>query len=219
MKAACATCLALLLAPPAAGGAWLEPPGQGFASASATYRHTGGQAVHELDYYGSYGITRNLTLGVELNQNADVSGHALIFARLPLRAGPRYRLALEAGFGGNHAQGLWQRMQKTTLSYGRSFDTGRATGWLAIDAAYELRNGGLDAAWKLDASLGLNRRGKAAPMLQIETAKPEGGRFSYALTPALRYPLSGRRELILGLEYRNAGQHSLGLELGLWQRF
>ncbi|MFY0309919.1 hypothetical protein ACFMBG_08460 [Leisingera sp. D0M16] len=219
MKPAFAAALALALAQPAAGGAWLEHPGQGFASASATYRHTGSTTEHELGYYGAYGISPKLTLGVDLSQTADVSGHALVFARLPLRKGDRYRLAVEAGAGGNHVRGLWQLMQKTTLSYGRSIKTGRGSGWLAIDAAYELRNSGQEAIWKLDTTIGLNRPGKAAPMLQAEASKPDGGQFSYTVTPALRYPLKHRRELLIGLEYRQAGQRSLGLKLGLWQKF
>ncbi|MBQ4825233.1 hypothetical protein J4729_11850 [Leisingera sp. HS039] len=219
MKPACAICLALTLAQPVAGGAWLEKPGRGFASASATYRQTGDEGAQELSYYGAFGITSKLTLGIDLNQSSAGSGHALMFARSQLHAGPRFRLAVETGVGGNHYQGLWQMMQKTTLSYGRSFETGQSTGWLAVDTAYELRNSGFDAAWKLDATIGLNRPGKVAPMLQVETSKPGGGRFSYALTPALRYPLDGSRELILGLEYRNTGRRSLGLEMGVWQRF
>ncbi|WP_052249098.1 hypothetical protein [Leisingera sp. ANG-Vp] len=219
MKSAFAVCLALALAQPAAGGAWLEKPGQGFAAASVTFRQAGGRRAHELSYYGAYGITQKLTLGADLNQTADDSGHALIFARLPLRQGRRYRLALETAAGGNHVQGLWHIMQKTTLSYGRGINTARHTGWLALDAAYELRNSGRDAVWKLDAAAGLHRPGKLAPMLQVETSKPENGRFSYTLRSAVRYPLSRQQELVLGLEYRSAGQQSLGLRPGLWQRF
>lgn len=219
MRPAYAVCLAMLLAPPAVGGAWLETPGQGFAAASASYRQTSSGAQHELNYYGAYGITPKLTLGVDLNQTGDLSGHALVFARLPLREGGRYRLAAEAAFGGNHNRGHWMMMQKATLSYGRSFNTGTASGWLAIDAAYELRNNGLAAVWKLDATLALNRPGKPAPMLQIETSRPDGGAFSYTLTPSLRYPLRSGRELIVGVEHRSAGEGSLGLKLGLWQKF
>ncbi|NSY39103.1 hypothetical protein [Leisingera sp. ANG59] len=219
MRPAFAACLAVLLAPPADGGAWLETPGRGFATASASYRRTASGAQHELSYYGAYGITPKLTLGVDLNQTGDLSGHALVFARMPLHQGARYRLAAEAAFGGNHDRGVWMMMQRTTLSYGRGFGTGTASGWLAIDAAYELRNSGLAAVWKLDATIGLNRPGKPAPMLQIETSKLDGGTFSYTLTPSLRYPLRSGRELILGLEHRSAGEGSLGLKLGLWQKF
>lgn len=219
MKPAFAAALALALAQPAAGGAWLEQPGQGFAAASAAYRHTGSAAAHELGYYGAYGISPGLTLGIDLNQNADVSGHALVFARLPLHTGARYRLAVETGAGGNHVRGLWLLMHKTTLSYGRSLTTRRGDGWLAVDAAYELRGSGQEAIWKLDATIGLNRPGRPAPMLQAEFSKPEGGSFSYTLTPSLRYPLKDKRELVVGLEYRQAGQRSLGLKLGLWQKF
>lgn len=219
MKSAFAACFALALAQPAAGGAWLEKPGRGFASASATYRQSDGEGAHELGYYGAYGLAPKLTLGVDLNQNADVSGHALLFARLPLWHAGRNRLAAEAGIGGNHFQGSWQVMQKTALSFGRSFRTRNGSGWLAIDAAYELRNGGEDGIWKLDAALGLRRPGKFAPMLQIETSRPESGELSYAVTPSLRYALSPRQELVLGLEHRRAQQRSLGLKLSLWQRF
>ncbi|OED49034.1 hypothetical protein AB838_08720 [Rhodobacteraceae bacterium (ex Bugula neritina AB1)] len=215
MRSAYAACLAILLAPPAAGGAWLETPGHGFASASAIYRQTDSGAQQELRYYGAYGITPKLTLGVDLNQAGKLSGHALVFARLPLHEGARYRLAAETAIGGNKYHGQWLMMQRATLSYGRGF----ASGWLAIDAAYELRNSGLDRAWKLDATLGLNRPGKPAPMLQVETSKPEGGSFSYTLTPSLRVPLVSGRELVMGLEHRNAAQSSLGLKLGLWQKF
>ncbi|MBY6068794.1 hypothetical protein KUW17_18775 [Leisingera aquaemixtae] len=219
MKSASTACLAVMLAQTAAAGAWLEQPGQGFAAASATYRQAGGRNGYELSYYGAYGLTPKLTLGVDLNSTGDLYGHALVFARLPLGAGKRSRLAAEAAFGGHRDNGLWMMMQRATLSYGRGFETGSASGWLAIDAAYELRNSGLQTVWKLDATLGMHRPGKIAPMLQIETAKPQGGQLSYTLTPSLRYPLKSGRELILGLEHRKAGERSLGLKLGLWQKF
>lgn len=214
--------------PGARAGAWLEGEGKGFASASAAWRQDEeGNGSYELSYYAAYGLRPKLTLGLDLNQNARVSGHALLFARLPLRAAGRHRIAVEAALGGSHQTGLWQPMQKLTLSYGQGFSTARHSGWLALDAAYELRQGGAQRIWKLDGTLGLNRPGAAAPMLQLEAARPEDAQASFGVTPALRLPLPQARELILALEYRlrpgspaaSGRRHSLGLELGLWQKF
>ncbi|MFW8636544.1 hypothetical protein [Cribrihabitans pelagius] len=215
----------------AGAGAWLEGAGKGFAAASATWRPDSadgnGSGGYELSYYAAYGLRPRLTLGLDLNQSGRLSGHALLFARLPLRGQGRHRIALEAALGGSHQTGDWQPMQRLTLSYGHGFSTARRSGWLALDAAFELRQGGMQEIWKLDGTLGFNRPGAAAPMLQLEASKPEGQRMSAALTPVLRLPLPQQRELILGLEYRlradrapaSGARHSLGLELGVWQKF
>lgn len=213
--------VALLLAAPAAAGAWLEAAGEGFAAASATLRNSPSRNAPELSYYGAFGAAPRLTLGVDLNSSTGLWGHALIFARLPLHQGARHRLAAEIGAGGNHLHGRWQVMQRATLSYGQGFETAAGrSGWLAVDAAYELRSGGTEAIWKLDATLGLNAPGRPAPMLQLETSWPQGGAPGFVLTPSLRYPLPGRRELILGLAVDGGSREpALGLKLGLWQRF
>lgn len=218
---ACAAGLALLLAAPAAAGAWLEPAGRGFASASAVVRNQDAGDGPELSYYGAYGAAAQLTLGVDLNNGSGLSGHALVFARLPLHQGTRHRLAAEIAIGGNHVQGRWMMMQRAALSYGRGFETAAGrSGWLAVDAGYELRSSGAQATWKLDATLGLNLPARPAPMLQLETSWPEGGAPGYVLTPSLRYPLAGSRDLIVGLAMDGGSKGSaLGLKLGLWQRF
>lgn len=223
MRSAIATCVALLLAAPAAAGAWLEQRATGFAAASATYRHAQGQHSSELGYYGAYGLTPRLTLGVDLNRSTGRSGHALVFARLPLLGEGANRLAAELALGGNQRAGQWLMMQRLTLSYGRGFQTGAGRGgWLAVDAGYELRSAGVESNWKLDATLGLNpatASSRTAPMLQLEVSKPVGGRQTLSLIPSLRVQLPGKRELVVGLEHRSGGQRSLGLRLGLWQRF
>lgn len=231
MRSAVATCFALLLAAPAAAGAWLEQPGKGFAAASATYRHAqgsgraAGQAAQssELAYYGAYGLSQRLTLGVDLNRSANRSGHALMFARLPVLPKGQTRLAAELALGVNQRAGPWLPMQRMTLSFGRGFQTvGGRSGWLAVDVGYEHRSSGAEVIWKLDATFGLNPAEtgqRPAPMLQVETSKPEGGRLTVSLIPSLRLKLHPERELIVGLEHRSGGQRSLGLRLGLWQRF
>lgn len=223
MRPAIAICLALLLARPAAAGAWLEQPGTAFAAASATYRYGQEQLSNELGYYGAYGLTPRLTLGVDLNRSTGRAGHALLFVRLPVLGEGANRLAAELALGGNQRAGQWMMMQRLTLSYGRGFQTKRGrSGWLAVDAGYELRSAGVETNWKLDATLGLNpatESSRTAPMLQLEASKPVGGRLTLSLIPSLRVQLPSKREFVLGLEHRSGGQRSLGLRLGLWQRF
>ncbi|MBY6137696.1 hypothetical protein KUV61_17810 [Nocardioides marinus] len=226
-RSGCAACrlargaaAALMLAPPVAAGAWLEPVGAGFTSASATFRTRQADPEPELSFYGAYGLTPGVTLGVDLNSNRALSGHAVLFARLPLHQGPTHRVAAELGLGGNRVEGRWHMMQKATLSYGRGFQTGAGhSGWIAVDASYELRNSRTQPIWKLDGTLGLNTGAAFAPMIQLETAWPQGGQPSYTLTPSLRYQLPERRELLIGLALGHEKRSSFGLKLGLWQKF
>ncbi|MEX5577161.1 hypothetical protein [Pseudophaeobacter sp. A-200-2] len=216
------SCLfSLLLAPPTLAGAWLRQTGQGFVAASATLRQTeDGTLRHELGYFGEYGWSPRLTLGVDLNQNDRQTGHALLFARIPLLRGhSRPRFALTVAAGGSHQHGHWSPMSRTTLSVGHEFTTARASGWISVDASYEYRAYAPDPIWKLDATIGLNTGKAFSPMLQIETSRSVGAPLTYAITPRLRYRTAPGQELVVGLEHKQANRQSLGLKISLWHRF
>jgi|28_taG_2_1085356.scaffolds.fasta_scaffold00011_207 hypothetical protein len=195
--------------------------GQGFASASATLRETKtGEWRHELSYFGEYGWSDRLTIGVDLNQSDPDSGHALLFARIPLsKQNSAVPLALAISAGGAHFRGDWGGMYRVTLSAGHGFRTEHGSGWASIDATYEYRHGADDPTWKLDATVGLNNPGRLSPMLQIETSKTSGQSLSYAIIPSLRHEISAHQEVVFGLEYKEADQRSLGLRVALWHRF
>ena len=213
--------LAVFLATPLRAGPWMQGTGMGFASASATMRQTeAGKWRHELNYYGEYGWSDRLTLGVDLNQNDRESGHALVFARVPLAMRhSAFPVALAVAAGGAHDRGAWDGLYRVTLSAGHGFQTARGSGWASLDATYEYRDGTVDPVWKLDATLGLNSPGALSPMLQIETSKRPGQSVSYAIVPSLRYRVSTYQEVVVGLEYKEADQSSLGLRVALWHRF
>lgn len=210
--------LCALCAQPAAGGAWMREPGRGFASASATLRSSDAGGAYELGYYGDIGVMPWLTLGADLNDNNDGAGHVLLFARLPLLKRGDTRVAAEAAAGGGGYRGDWRLMHRLTLSFGHEFAGSGFSGWASADAAYEQRTGS-EGFWKLDAAIGLNRPGRTAPLLQIETAKVPGQPLYYTITPSLRFPLRGGRELVAGLEQRRAERRSLGLKFALWHKF
>lgn len=208
-----------LLATPLHAGAWLEPEGQGFVSSGLRLRPSG-QEVHG---YAAYGVTPRLTLGLDLNR-AEAAGsssaHALVFARLPLRQSDSgWQLATELSFGLGRNDVLWQPLQRVTLSAARGFDSPWGNGWIALDLAREWQPEAHRAAVKLDATLGLNSDGRAAPIVQLELYQPDQGVLSWKLLPGLRWQLAPGRELLCGLELSSARQGRVGLNLALWHRF
>ena len=219
-----------LLPQSALSGAWKRPVGTGFAATSFALRNTDQGLKSEFGYYRDFGLNSRLDLGIDLNHTVSQSGHALLFARLPLQQRPdATRFATELALGGNHSQGIWQPMYRLTLSAGRSYPTRQGDIWGSFDLIYEKRGDAEKALWKLDGSFGMNTGRRLSPLLQIETAFGNGTDFSYAITPSLRIKLSGlslpaqkvfeTSELVIGVEYRQAETQSLGLKIALWQRF
>lgn len=205
---------------PVLAGAWLRDKGSGFASATSTLRNSNGVWSTEVGYYADFGLTARLSFGVDLNDNDNLSGHALVFARLPLsRLTRQYQLAAELALGGAHYRNAWQPMRKLTLSYGRTFESNRGYGWVAVDGIYETRGTHSEPILKLDATIGLSDPDHLRPLLQLETAKISGQPLFYAITPALQIPLTQDSILLIGVEHRVSNHRSLGFKLGVWHRF
>ncbi len=222
------TCLrplwALLMLPPLAqsalAGAWLEGEGQGFIATATRMR----QDAAEVSAYAAYGLKPALTLGLDLNRSHGTgqdSARALMFARLPLRQSENgWQLAAELSFGIARPAQDWGMMQRLTLSAGRGWSLGQHSGWIALDLGHERLATFGQAAWKLDATLGLNpTESRPAPLMQVEFYQPDQTDLQWKLLPALRWPLPEGRDLVTGIELRSTDQSRLGLRLELWQRF
>lgn len=240
LRLSCLVAALMWCACAARSGAWKHPVGQGFASASLTLQQDTNALQEELNFYGDYGISEQFDLGLDLHQTGDVSGHAMIFVRLPIRQATNgLRLSTELAIGGNHYRGKWGTMHRISLSAGKEFATPQFRGWGNVDLRYEKLAHQDEPLWKLDVALGLHRPGRVTPMLAIETSKSRGQSLSYAIIPSLRIKLAGLdlwqrapsssnrsqrlfgqdSELLLGLRYRNTPEQSLGLKLALWHRF
>ncbi|MDK3019626.1 hypothetical protein [Pseudodonghicola flavimaris] len=218
----CFTVLWFLLCPfPAIAGAWLRQKGETFVSLTAITRHGDPLAAREISLYADHGLGPGLSLGLDLNQRPGSSGHATLFARLPLsRPGARLKFATEAAVGGHHWQGTWHPMYRLTLSAGRGFSTrSGAWGWMAVDLSRERRFGDALPIHKLDATLGLSAPARIRPILQVETAHIAGQPLLWAVIPGLLIDAPNRRTWHIGLERKSAGHQTLGLKIGLWQRF
>ncbi len=206
---------------PAAAGAWLRDAGDGFFSVTTILRQGDPDARLETSLYGEYGLSPRLTIGADINDRPGVTGHALLFARLPLsRPGARNRLAAELALGGHHRRGAWDPMYRLTLSYGRGLPRRRGrTGWLAVDAGYERRLGTARPIYKLDATLGVSAPGRIRPILQLETAHIPGQPLIWAVAPGLLIDTRRGGTWLIGLERKSAGRDTLGVKFGLWQPF
>lgn len=199
----------------------MQDKGAGFASGSITLRQGATSPLgQEANLFAEYGWTDRLTLGLDLHQTDVTSGHVLVFFKSPLAMrNASFPRAITMTAGAARQTDGWTGLYRLTLSAGREFRTIFGPGWASVDATYEYTGGMKAAVWKLDGTIGINRPGKLSPLAQIETAKYPGQSLSYALIPGLRYRLTPKKDLVFGLEYKQADQRSLGLRIALWQRF
>ncbi|MFC3612320.1 hypothetical protein ACFORG_00985 [Lutimaribacter marinistellae] len=203
---------------PASAGAWMREHGTGFTAATATLRQPRDRFEYESAVYTEWGLSPRVTLGFDVNENAGLAGHVLVFARYPLwDLGRHGRFATEIGIGAWHWQSDWAPMHKFTLSYGRGLTTGWGNGWLAVDGALEYRSG--EPIRKLDMTVGLSTPRRIDPMLSLETSYARG-QMAWTLTPGLTIDRKkDRGTWVIGLERKSALPDQFGFKLGLWKTF
>ncbi len=212
--------LLLLAASPVWPGAWLREKDQAFTAASVTaFEDPNGMYDYKTAVYAEFGYRPGLTIGLDIEENRDLYGHALLFARLPVADfGNRGRFAVEFGAGAHHRYRNAWALYKVTLSYGKGFQTGWGNGWVAVDTAVENRTH--DAVFrKLDFTAGLSADRLLNPLIQVETAyTPDRPLFWKARPSIMIRPQDSRITWVLGLE-RNQARTDTGLKLALWSEF
>lgn len=220
-------CWALLCWPmawPAFAGAWLRDTGTKFFSNGVTLRKSGGFLRPEYSFYGEFGISPYLTLGLDFNESQGPlgrqSGHALMFARFPIaHSWQNTNVVIELGLGGNHYQGKWDAMVKSTLSVGRGFSSRWGNGWINVDTSLEMRRPTSKPAFKLDATIGLSEGMRFRPMLQIETTYIAGKPLIWSVIPSVMVDGLNNQTWVVGIERKTSGQSTLGIRFGLWRKF
>lgn len=215
-----AICIWFAVACPATAGAWLRERGQVFLATTVTLYKIAQVSPYKSSLYGEWGVLDRLTLGMDFNERPAVSGHALLFARLPIPApGSRNTLAIELGAGGHHWRNNWSPMYKLAVSFGRGWQTALGPGWLAIDTAVEHRRGKDEDLYKLDLTTGLSGQRRFNPLLQIETAYASGADLYWTVTPSVM--IRGRNETrwVVGVERKSHFPDAIGLKLGVWTTF
>ncbi|MGV6848327.1 MAG: hypothetical protein ACWA5A_08110 [Marinibacterium sp.] len=209
-------CLAgILLALPATAGPWLRDPSLSFASFQITPRTDG---AAELGIFAERGLTHRLTLGVDLNDNG-TSGHALVFARLPIHRAT-WVASIDLALGGHRYRRDTGAMARVLAGLGRNIRIGEIPGWAALSVGPEWRQGNGGAAWKADATVGFKAARPVNPILSVETYLAPSGSFYWSVIPGITVRESRSRTWIFGLERRGGpGVNTLGLRAGLWVDF
>lgn len=211
------TCLFFLTgALPLRAGAWLELPGETLLTVAGTYRWSAFTVRQEASLYAVHGLRPRLSLGFDGNYGLDGSGHALVFARLPLGStdGPR-RTAVEIGVGGHLRSGGWAPMSRLSLAHGR----GGRKGWFDVAATLEHRSGLPQMAWKLEGSLGSSGPARLRPMVQAGVGRTADGVAEWRGSAHLLIAGKDRQTWVLGVERKRAGETTSALTLALWRRF
>jgi hypothetical protein len=213
--------LYLFAAQPVVAGAWGRNVDTGFFSVTTTLRRLDGILQSENSLYGEYGAWPRLTLGVDINDNSGLAGHALVFARLPLGSlERRFKVALELGLGAHHVRGQWDRMIRSKLSVGRGFSSGWVDGWFNVDLGAELRRPNPTPNYKLDATIGLSSGRRIRPLLQLESTYISGAPLIWSVIPSILIDSRNNNATWqIGVERKTAGPSSLGLKFGLWRIF
>lgn len=205
------------LAAMATAGAWPRDKGQVFAVLSGQiegpdefgfYRQSG-------TLYAEYGVTGQLTLGVDLGGDALRMNKAIAFLRWPLgRVDRPLKLAVELGAG----QVEEKNALRPGLSLGRGFTLGGRQGWLALDSRAVLF-GGRDVALESDITFGLSIRRRTKVILQFQTGRPDAGDPYARFAPSLVYETEPGQQIELGVITPITGGGDNGIRLGLWRRF
>ncbi len=193
-------------------GAWLRDPGTTFLSFSRT-AGSGGSAYNAI--LVEYGLTPDLTLGLDAGGAQNGDWNAVAFLRRPL--GPprrQLRLALEMGLGRTPTRTL----VRSGLSIGRGFDSRWGRGWAALDTVADLEILTLRTGYKADFTLGLHRN-RAMLIAQVQAGDPAGGKPYVKFAPSYVRPLGKHMKIELGLSAGLVNDPTRAAKLGIWLEF
>lgn len=166
--------------------------------------------------YIEYGMTEQLTLGLDLGRSVSGDTKAVAFLRLPLRnRDTGLHIAAEVGLGQIDSA----MVVRPGLALGRGFSIWRFNGWLALDSVAEVSVNSGKTDFKIDMTFGLNAEDGRKYMLQVQSGAPAAEDPFVRLAPSVVIPFGKDRHIELGGTYGLTGDDSVGIKLGVWQAF
>ncbi|MGR3495583.1 hypothetical protein [Citreimonas sp.] len=209
-----------LAAGAAQAGAWPREKGSLFATATvrlswpqdiATWTSTEPTQVYRTIYV-EYGMSEDLTLGMDLGRAVSGANKTILFAQYPLRRGGRGpAVSGQLGFG--------RIAGAQIVRPGLSVGWGLPRGWLSLDGVAEigLRDGATD--YKLDMTWGWNVYRDSKLIVQIQTGDTQADPPFTRLAPSIVVPINRRLQLESGVSWGLHGDTAMGVTLGLWSEF
>lgn len=211
----CALTLSALLPAPALAGAWLRDEGAAFLSFALTLEdpQDWGAPDGSAAFYGEYGLSPDLTIGLDLGTDEHGSAKAFGFAVLPInRDGMQVSLEIGAGVdAGDPAL-------RPGVSIGRSITLAGLGGWFSVDARATVTEDH-DATFASDTTLGIIAHKRVKMFVQLQQGGPMSDPDWLRVASSVVWQVSPGRHLELGATAGITGAESVGLTLGLWQEF
>lgn len=205
------------LATPVFGGAWLRERGHGFTATSTTWTMGGnGYFGYYSSYYGEFGLSDRLTLGIDAGVGENGIVTALIFTRLPLWQGKNGgRLALEMASG---TTGQLPVM-RPGVSWGRGLETPWGPGWLSVDTSAALNTVLGITTYKMDGTIGVSPSDRWKAILQVQTQVQPGISQSLKIAPSAVMRVGKHMQFEIGTSHALMGTQMTGVKLGVWVDF
>ncbi len=225
--------LLALLPDSSLAGAWPRDPGRTFLSFGT---EIGADGLAFASLYAERGLPRRWT--AVLDVGGDPTGGdaaAALTLRIPVEdgTGPN-RFALSFGSGVVVEDG-WQVTQIIGLGqarpfarvgahWGRGLEIGPGTGWVGLDGLVDVTipvvaDDPADHAWKLDATLGINRSDRLATVLQVQMGGPFVGDAYVRVQGTVVRSLGPSARIEAGAIVGLAGDDTRALKAGVWLDF
>lgn len=199
----------------AQAGAWPRAEGASFLSFSVQDQIDGPDFGAYASLFYEYGLTDTLTFGIDAGGNLDIGDRrAILFLRHPIALGTGANLfAGEIGLGTENGDAAL----RPGISWGRSYETGWAKGWMGIESSYALISGGGSLA-KVDATFGVDHGAGALSILQFQYANGSDGPSTQALEASRIIPVVEGFKIEIGASYE-AQYETTQVKLGFWKDF
>lgn len=208
----------LMTCGPLFAGAWPRGKGNHFFSTTsrlAAESIDGPYSIYSTFYY-EYGMTDQLTVGVDFGRAVSGASKALAYARWPIGTptiASRYSFEIGAGRISGEA------VIRPGVSFGRGLETNLGHGWITIDsvAEYHIKSGNTD--FKADFSFGIDLAPRLKMILQLQTGAPYGDQDFLRFAPSMVMKTTAKSHIEFGATAGIKGDSQFGIKLGLWREF
>lgn len=209
-----------LISGQALAGAWPREAGTGFVSSALSLSWpqeiaTWDNLTPTGDYaslYLEYGLTEQLTLGLDLGHTSQGAGKTVVFVQHPLNTtNASTKIALQLGLG--------QISGALSVRPGVLVGRGLPNGWFALESFAEIQISERRMDYKIDVTRGWTLPKSRKFILQLQSGVPARQDSYSKLAPSLVVPIKPRTHLELGMSWGLVGDRSMGLKLGMWHEF
>ena len=212
----------MMLAGMATAGAWPRDKGSWFLATSTEIsdlevaRRPGELSIFN-NLYMEHGLTRSLTLGLDIGHSVGSDPDYRVFVRAPVLSRQGTYLSLEASLG--RVDDL--NYSAIGFGYGRGFTLGPNSGWFGLDTRL-VRAEGPGAEHlrqsKLDVTAGLTFADGLQAMAQVFHTQVSDTPYT-SLAPSIVIPVGRRAKIQGGLLFDLRTPALPGVKIGLWREF